>query len=246
MFQNKTVAVVVPAFNEEGRIAETIRRVPSWVDRIIVIDDHSRDRTLPAAREVSDPRVKLVSHRTNRGVGGAILTGYRSALEERMDISVVMAGDGQMDPDDLPALISPVASGRADYVKGNRFLHHDTLRVMPKLRLAGNLALSYLTRVASGYACVMDSQCGYTAVSTEALRKVELEKVYPRYGFPNDFLAHMHSAGARMEQVEVRPVYEGQRSGINPVAAVLPLAYVLARSLVFRLAREVSPPKRGT
>jgi len=203
-----------------------------------MVDDSSRDRTVPAAEETGDSRVRIVRHTTNRGVGGAILTGYREVLTNGAHVAVVMAGDGQMDPEDLPRLLDPIAEGRADYVKGNRFLHLKTFRNMPAVRLLGNLGLSLLTRVSSGYRHIMDSQCGYTAVTTEALRRMDFSRVYPRYGFPNDFLAHLHTLGCRVGQVKVRAIYEGQNSGINPLLSVAPLSYVLLRSLVLRKRRE--------
>jgi len=243
MFQGQSIGVVVPAFNEGRFIAATLRSIPAFVDRIFVIDDSSCDSTYERAMSSGDARVQVVRHSSNQGVGGAIVTGYQEIVRAEMDVGVVMAGDGQMDPRDLPALLEPIACGDAEYVKGNR-LNHPDVWSMPKLRLAGNFCLSYLTRVSSGLRTIVDSQCGYTAVTREALEKVDLACVYRRYGFPNDFLAHLHSAGCRVAQVTVRPVYEGAPSGINPVLAIGPLSYVLARSFVMRMAREL--PRRRT
>jgi glycosyltransferase involved in cell wall biosynthesis len=239
MFAHKTVSVVVPAYNEENFISSTLAVIPAFVDDVIVVDDFSRDDTVERVRQVGDRRIRVVRHTTNQGVGGAILTGYREALAYGSDVAVVMAGDGQMDPEDLPALLEPIAQGEADYVKGNRFIHPHTYRCMPRVRLLGNVGLSLLTSVASGYWNILDSQCGYTAVTAAALRRLAFDAIYPRYGFPNDFLAHLHSAGARVAQVRVRPIYDGQDSGIRPLASVPSLSYVLARSWVHRLAREL-------
>lgn len=239
MYRSLRVGVVIPAYNEEERVGRTIDSIPPVVDEIVVVDDSSRDATFLAAMSSADGRTRVVRHTTNRGVGGAILTGYKEALRRGLDVAVVMAGDGQMDPADLPALLAPIVEEGADYVKGNRFLHPDVVGRMPGLRLAGNLALSYLTRFASGYPGIMDSQCGYTAVTAKALRVLDFDSIYPRYGFPNDLLAHLHSAGARVAQVKVRPVYEGEESGINPLLAVGPLSYVLLRSRLMRAMREV-------
>src|SRR5262245_42357177 len=151
MYRGLSVAVVVPAFNEERAIARAIRKVPSFVDRIIVVDDASRDATGRLARRSWRRGLEVVRHGANRGVGGAIVTGYRRALALGLDVAVVMAGDGQMDPADLPALLDPVADGQADYVKGNRFGRSDTWRVMPWTRIAGNVLLSLATKVVSGY-----------------------------------------------------------------------------------------------
>jgi glycosyltransferase involved in cell wall biosynthesis len=252
MFQGLSVAVVVPAYNEECRIDSTLRTLPSLVDVVVVVDDASGDATRARALASADPRVAVLRHRDNRGVGGAIISGYREVLRRGLDVAVVMAGDGQMDPADLPALLAPLAADEADYVKGNRFLHPDVWRTMPRLRIFGNLCLSVMTRPASGYRDILDSQCGYTAASADLLRKIDFDRVYPRYGFPNDFLAHVHSAGGRLAQVCVRPVYAGEASGINPVRSILPLSYVVARSFALRLWRErrarppVPPPLCGT
>lgn len=238
MYRQVSVAVVIPAYNEEKYILQTILGIPGLVDEILVVDDGSRDSTAEVAISSRDSRVQVVRHTTNQGVGGAIVTGYREVIRRGLDVCVVMAGDGQMDPADLPALLEPIALGQADYVKGNRFVHPNLLWSMPFVRLTGNFCLSYLTRLSSGYGHIMDSQCGYTAVTRDALMKVDLSKVYRRYGFPNDFLAHLHSAGCRVVQVPVRPVYEGAPSGINPMLATGPLLYVLVRSFAMRMARE--------
>ena len=238
MFHGHTIGVVIPAFNEERFILRTLGTMPEFVDRIAVIDDQSRDGTSDKVRETGDPRIVLIRHDRNMGVGGAILTGYRHLLNEGLDVLVVMAGDGQMDPTDLPRLLDPVVEGSADYAKGNRLYHSDTPRVMPTWRFVGNVALSLLTRFTAGYTGVVDSQCGYTASRADVLSQVDLDRVYPRYGFPNDLLAHLHSAGARLAHVEVRPIYEGQGTGIRPLTAVPALSWVLARSWVQRLRRE--------
>jgi glycosyltransferase involved in cell wall biosynthesis len=238
MYQGHTIGVVIPAFNEERFIPRTLGTMPGLVDRITVVDDGSHDGTAAQVRQAGDPRVELIRHDRNQGVGGAILTGYRHLMDAGLDVLVVMAGDGQMDPEDLPALLDPVVAGTADYAKGNRLYHPDTPRVMPAWRLVGNVALSVLTRVTAGYPGIVDSQCGYTATRAEILSRIALEKVYPRYGFPNDLLAHLHSAGARITHVQVRPIYEGQGTGIRPLTAVPALSWVLTRSLVQRLRRE--------
>ena len=241
MFKGHTIGVVIPAFNEERFIPRTLGTMPAFVDRIAVVDDRSGDGTADRVREHGDARVELIRHGENRGVGGAILSGYRHLIEAGLDVLVVMAGDGQMDPEDLPALLEPVVAGAADHAKGNRLYHPHTLRVMPTWRLAGNIALSLLTRLTSGYAGISDSQCGYTATRTDVLASLDLDRIYPRYGFPNDLLAHLHSAGARVAHVQVRPIYEGQSTGIRPFSAVPALSWVLARSWVHRIRRERRP-----
>ncbi len=241
MYRGKSIGVVIPAFNEERYIPRTLGTMPALVDRIAVVDDGSRDATPCQVVGAADPRVDLIRHVTNRGVGGAIVTGYQHLLDLGLDVLVVMAGDGQMDPGDLPALLEPVVNDAADYAKGNRLYHPDTPRVMPGWRLAGNVALTLLTRLSSGYPGIVDSQCGYTATRAAVLIRVDLARVYRRYGFPNDLLAHLHTAGARVVDVEVRPIYEGQGTGIRPLTAVPALSCVLARSYLQRLRRELDP-----
>jgi hypothetical protein len=150
-----------------------------------------------------------------------------------------MAGDGQMDPDDLPAVLDPVVQGRADYAKGNRFLHPDVWRVMPRTRLVGNIVLSLITKLTSGYWRIFDSQCGYTAISRRGLLAVEGGRsMFARYGYPNDVLARLRAVGARVVDVPVRPVYEGQPSGIRLWTVVHPILFVLLRSMLRRLWRQ--------
>ena len=184
-------------------------------------------------------RVEVIRHATNRGVGAAIATGYRRALELGVDVAVVMAGDGQMDPADLPALLAPIADDAADYVKGNRFKHPTIWSTMPATRLVANVVLSAATRVTSGYRHVFDSQCGYTAIRREALARIDLDELWTRYGYPNDLLSRLHVAGVRVIDVPVRPIYgEHWKSGIGLGAALHPIPWVLLRSWSTRVARE--------
>jgi glycosyltransferase involved in cell wall biosynthesis len=246
MFGHLRVAVVIPAFNEERVIEAAVATVPDFVDRVVVVDDASRDATARLAAALRRPGLEVVRHDANRGVGGAIVTGYRRALALGLDVAAVMAGDGQMDPADLPALLAPIAAGAADYVKGNRFRHPDLRRAMPATRIVGNFLLSAATKVTSGYWRSFDSQCGYTAITRQALERIDLDRVFPRYGYPNDLLARLHSAGARVVDVPVRPVYgPSWKSGIRPHTVIYPIAFVLARSwvrrLVARLRRDPVP-----
>jgi glycosyltransferase involved in cell wall biosynthesis len=241
MYQQLRVAVVIPAFNEEAAVGAAIAVVPDFVDQVIVVDDASTDDTATIAAAAGETRgdVDVIAHAHNRGVGAAIVTGYRRALERGCDVVAVMAGDGQMDPADLPSVIAPIADGSADYVKGNRFLHPEVWRAMPPARIVGNLVLSAATRVTSGYRHVFDSQCGYTAISAAALLALDLDSVFPRYGYPNDLLSRLHVAGQRVVDVPVRPVYgPAWKSGINLGTAFHPLPWVLLRSWSSRLASE--------
>src|SRR5687768_6201940 len=181
MYRGLRIATVVPAFNERRAIAATVETMPAFVDDILVIDDASRDDTAVLATQTLRSGVEVIRHPHNRGVGAAIVTGYRRALAIGADVAVVMAGDGQMDPDDLPALLAPIADGSADYVKGNRFKHPAIWRTMPASRIVGNVLLSAATRVTSGYRHVFDSQCGYTAIHRDALARIELDALWTRY-----------------------------------------------------------------
>jgi glycosyltransferase involved in cell wall biosynthesis len=212
------------------------------VDYVLVVDDASRDDTSRRAREAGRRNVEVLRHPANRGVGAAIRTGYMRALTLGADVAVVMAGDGQMDPADLPALLAPIADGSADYVKGNRFLRREVWRAMPPARLAGNVALSLITRVTSGYWRLFDSQCGYTAASRAALEAIDLGALFPRYGYPNDLLARLKAADMRVRDVPVRTIYgEAWRSGISPATVIYPISYVLLRSLAHRLRSRPAP-----
>jgi dolichol-phosphate mannosyltransferase len=184
----------------------------------------------------SDPRVTCLSHEVNRGVGAAIVTGYRAALADGHDVLVVMAGDDQMDPVDLEPLVRAVLAGAA-YAKGNRFAHAEAHR-MPLLRRAGGELLSAATRAATGLA-VSDTQCGYTALSASAARELPLEELYPRYGYPNDLLGMLAARGLSVVEVPVRPVYADEASGVRAWHAAAVLG-VIAR----RWARERRPQPR--
>lgn len=238
MYHGLRLAVVVPAYNEADRIAATLAGIPDYVDLVIVVDDASQDATAERAGGSGRGNLCVLRHPQNLGVGAAIGSGYRLALQRGCDVAVVMAGDGQMDPGDLPALLDPIVRGEADYSKGNRFAHAEILLSMPKLRLLGNVVLSLLSRVASGYWGIFDSQCGYTAVTEPALRAIDLDGLYPRYGYPNDLLARLQVAGMRVVDVPVRPIYgPAWRSGISLRTAIYPVLFVVLRSLLWRIGQ---------
>jgi glycosyltransferase involved in cell wall biosynthesis len=198
---------------EERLIARMLRRIPAWVDAVYVVDDASTDSTPEVVRGVRDARIHLISHRTNRGVGAAIVSGYRQALVEHAEVLVVMAGDDQMDPNDLPALVAPVVGGSADYAKGNRFRHANA-RDMPWARSVAGRLLSLLTRAATRLP-VGDSQCGYTALSARAARRLPLQRLWPRFGYPNDLLAMLAEQSLKVLDVPVRPVYADETSRVR-------------------------------
>jgi glycosyltransferase involved in cell wall biosynthesis len=238
VYDGKTVAVVVPAYNEEALVGSTVAGIPPFVDRIFVVDDASTDATAERATG-ADPRVELISHRTNEGVGGAAVTGYRRAAAEGIDVTCVMAADGQMDPDDLETLVRAVASGECDYAKANRLFTGQAWELIPRTRYIGNAILSFLTKIASGYWHVADSQAGYTAVNLETLRLLDLDRVYRRYGFPNDMLVHLNVWNRRVRDYPSRPIYGvGERSGIRLWRVVPAISWLLFKGFFWRLREK--------
>jgi glycosyltransferase involved in cell wall biosynthesis len=239
MLEGKRVAVVVPAFDEERLVGETIRGVPAFVDRILVVDDASKDGTAAAAEGAGDARVEVLHHERNAGVGAAIATGYRRALEEEIDVTCVMAADNQMDPAELEALVTPVARGEVEYAKANRLVSGEAWEVIPRTRYLGNAVLSLLTKIASGYWHVADSQAGYTALSLDALRRLRLDRLYPRYGFPNDMLVHLNVQNARVRDVPSRPIYDvGEQSGIRLRSVVPRISWLLFKAFWWRMGQK--------
>lgn len=224
MFEKATVAVVVPCYNEETLIGRVIETMPDFVDRIYVVDDQSTDETVATvARYAADQpdRVKLIRHETNQGVGGAIASGYKAALADNMDVAAVMAGDAQMDPDDLARVIAPVARGECDYTKGNRLFRGDAWEIIPRVRYLGNSVISLLTKIASGYWHIADSQSGYTAIGRVALARIDWDTMYKRYGQPNDLLVRLNICNFKVRDVTVRPIYNiGEKSGIRPIRMI--------------------------
>lgn len=235
MLSGAQLFVIVPALDESRRLGAVLAGMPAFVDQILVVDDGSRDDTAGVARRCGDPRVYVISHPSRRGVGAAIVTGYRRALAFEggpEDAFVVMAGDGQMDPVDLPRLVEPLASG-VGYVKGNRFAWPGVTRVMPKARYLGGRVFSTLTTVAVG-APVHDSQCGYTALARWACEALELEAMWPGYGYPNDLLAMLARAGIPFAEVPVRPIFAGEESKLRPWH-VATIGWLVARAISRRV-----------
>jgi glycosyltransferase involved in cell wall biosynthesis len=239
MLQGKRVAVVVPAHDEEHLIATTLGGIPSFVDRIYVVDDGSGDATVERAQATGDTRVEIVRHDRNRGVGAAIVTGYKRALEAGEDVVCVMAADNQMDPGDLATLVEPVARGELDYAKANRLFTGQAWELIPRTRYLGNAVLSLLTKIASGYWHVADSQSGYTAISRQMLALLDLDRVYTNYGFPNDLLVHLNVWNARVRDFSSRPVYGvGERSGIRYRKVVPRISWLLVKGFFWRLREK--------
>jgi len=238
MYLEKTVAVTIPAYNEEILIARTIASIPDFIDNIIVVDDASVDDTSRIVDSLSEQnsRIHLIRHDENQGVGAAIVTGYKAARDLKIDVTVVMAGDAQMDPKDLVPIIEPVASGSADYTKGNRLFHGDAWTMIPHYRYLGNSSLSLMTKIASGYWHIADSQSGYTAISLLALQKLNLDKIYKRYGMPNDILIMLNQFDFRVRDVHIRPVYNvGEKSGIKLMQVIPKISWILFKGFWRRL-----------
>ena len=228
MYKGATVAAVVPAFKEERHIATVIETMPDFVDHIVVVDDCSPDGTSAAAVATGDPRLHLIRHEVNQGVGGAIITAHRAAMDLGSDINVVMAGDAQMDPAYLPALLDQIVEGYG-FAKANRFFSGESFAGMPGHRVFGNVALSFLTKFASGYWHIFDPQNGYTAIRTEVLRRLPLDKVARRYSFENDLLIHLSILDVPVVDVPIPALYAAEVSSIRLRSVVPELL-----SLMFR------------
>lgn len=246
MYKQLCVAAVVPAHNEEAHIAAVISGLPPTIDHIVVVDDSSTDRTAEVAESTRDPRLVLVRHEQNKGVGGAILTGHRRAMELGADVNVVFAGDDQMDPAYLPALLDPIADRGYGFTKANRFFSSSSFRGMPRHRVFGNVVLSFLTKLASGYWHLFDPQNGYTAVTRQALELVSLDDIAEGYEFENDLLINLNIAGVRATDVPVPARYGAEISGIKLRRVVPAITWLLVRGFWKRLiwkytVRSLSP-----
>lgn len=242
MYNDKKIGVVVPAFNEEILIGRVIETMPEYVDVIVVIDDCSADTTSSVVQRYADEtpgRVKLLRHEINQGVGGAIATGYKWCRDHEIDVAVVMAGDAQMDPADMPKLLKPVCDGEADYTKGNRLFTGDAWKIIPHVRYLGNSMLSMLTKIASGYWHVADSQTGYTAINLDALKTIDWDQMYKRYGQPNDLLVRLNIYNFRVRDVPIKPIYNiGETSGIKPFKMIPRLSWLLFKLFLYRMVQK--------
>lgn len=289
MLQNKTIAVVIPAYNEAEQIGMVIETMPDFVDRIVIVNDKSKDATsevilkyinVPSARPVLEikkfeyqlkrrtdydranqvlteklmqeevlytphrvvnqnpdtDRIILIEHLKNGGVGAAIASGYKWCRDHAIDCTAVMAGDGQMDPDELEGICMPVISENIDYVKGNRLIHASAALMIPKVRFFGNSVLSIMTKMASGYWHISDTQTGYTATSLKALRSIKLYDIYKRYGMPNDMLVKLNCAFCTLREIEIKPVYNvGEQSKMKIWKVIPTVSALLFRSFFKRL-----------
>ena len=242
MYKEKTVCVVVPAYNEEKLIGRVIETMPEFVDKIVIVDDKSTDKTVEIVNEYvsqQKERIVFIEHSQNAGVGAAIVTGYKWARDNKMDATVVMAGDAQMDPEDLPNLLEPVVTGQVDYAKGNRLFTGNAWNIIPKVRYLGNSFLSLLTKIASGYWHVADSQTGYTVINLRALELLDLDSIYKRYGMPNDILVKLNVYSFKVRDIPVKPIYNiGEVSHIKLRKVMVTLPWLLLKGFTYRLTEK--------
>jgi glycosyltransferase involved in cell wall biosynthesis len=241
VIEGKRIAVVIPAYNEELLLPATLAGIPTFVDRIYVIDDASKDATVGKAHTAAgdDDRIVVIVHERNQGVGGAVVTGYKRAMTDEMEVVCVMNADNQMDPEELLHLAEPVARGELDYAKANRLFTGEAWNLIPHYRYLGNAALSLFTKIASGYWHIADSQAGYTAVSLDMLKLLDLDNIYPKYGYPNDMLVHLNVWNARVRDVPSRPIYGiGERSGIRLRKVVPRISWLLLNGFFWRMFQK--------
>lgn len=232
--------VILPAYNEGRHLAEVVGRIPEWVDGIIVVDDGSTDDTLQVAEGLThvDPRVQVVHHEANQGVGGAMITGFRAILDRGLDVAIKMDADGQMDPAELPTLVRPIELGLAEYVKGNRFRRTGRPASMPGRRWLGNVVLSFLTKAASGYWHVFDPQCGFIAITAPALRRIDLDGIARDYFFENDMLIRLNVIDARVVDVDTTALYGDETSHVSLGRVSWTFPPRLARGFLWRFTKR--------
>jgi glycosyltransferase involved in cell wall biosynthesis len=241
MYKDNLISVVVPAFNEENLITNTINSIPEYVDKIVIVNDASKDNTSKIVEKLIpiNKKIHLINHEKNQGVGGSIASGYKWSRDNDYDISVVMAGDAQMDPTDLPNLLDEIIEKGADFAKGNRMLTPDVRKSMPKLRFFASQVLSLLTKIASGYWNIIDPQCGYTAINKKTLDKIDWDKLYKRYGQPNDLLVKLNVANTIVRDVEIKPIYNvGEKSGIKYGQLIFSLSWLLFKDFLWRIKEK--------
>jgi glycosyltransferase involved in cell wall biosynthesis len=235
MYREHTIGVVVPAHNESELIEEALAAIPDYVDAIYAVDDGSTDDTADIIKSFDDSRIVFIRHEKNSGVGAAIVSGYKRALEDGIDIVAVMAGDNQMDPEQLARLLDPIVMKRADYTKGNRLLSPEYRRGMSRWRFTGNAILTFLTKIGSGYWQMMDPQNGYTAISKNALERINLDSIYPWYGYCNDLLVRLNVYGFRVADVVMPAKYGREKSGIRYGRYIVRVSYMLLSDFFWRL-----------
>lgn len=241
MINNKQIVVIIPAYNEARQIQTVIQTIPDYVDRIVVVDDKSTDTTVEVVTRLclEDQRVVLIEHSENQGCGGALASGYSWARDNGFDIAVRMDGDGQMNPADLSSLLEPVISGEVDYSKGNRLVTGEAFKRMPLTRYFGNAFLSLLTKIASGYWHVADFQSGYTVANRRILHIIDWERMYRRYGQPNDLLVRLNIENFKVRDIPVEPIYNiGEQSGLSISTVIFTISWLLIKMFFWRMKEK--------
>lgn len=232
---SERVCVVIPCFCVAPFIEDVIRRIPKWVHRIIAVDDRSPDETVTILEKLEDARLLTLRHAENRGVGQAMLTGYRKALEEDASVIVKMDGDGQMPVEYLDLLVRPLLEGKADYVKANRFAQVGALQQMPRIRRLGNIGLSFLTKAASGYWNVFDPNNGYTAIDGDILARLDDKHIHRRYCFESSMLTELNLLRAVVVDVEVPARYGDEESYLSVLRSTFEFPLLLVRMMLRRI-----------
>lgn len=234
MYKKHKIGVVIPAYNENGLIKDTLTGIPKYVDKIFVVNDGSTDNTLAIIKKLSkqNKRIQIINHEKNKGLGQSLIDGYVASKNSNIDITAVMAGDNQMHPEDLSGLLDGIIDDGYHYIKGNRFFHRD-IGTMPKYRYIGNAFLTILTKFATGYYHIMDPQCGYTVITNKALKRIPIEKMTKKYGYNADILCMLNILGFRVNDAEVRPVYDREKSKIKLWKYIPKTSYLLFK-LFFR------------
>lgn len=237
MYKGKKIAVVVPAYNEEELIVPTLQSIPDYVDRVFVINDGSTDSTKETVEAFvgHDPRFLLVN-KENGGVGSALKAGYRLSFDEGLDITAIMAGDNQMDPQYLPLLLDPIVEGVAEYSKGNRLREDGSAKGMSAWRYFGNNILTFLTKVSSGLWEIGDPQNGYTAISNSVFQKMQPEEIFGWYGYCNDMLTRLHMYGFRVVDVDIPARYGNEKSKIRYPVYIYKISKLLMLDFIMRLS----------
>jgi len=235
MYHDLRIAVIIPAFCEANRIAETINGLPQWVDHIIAVDDGSTDQTYEVIKELKNSRLSALQLEKNGGVGAATLAGFQKAMELKADILVKMDGDGQMDPTWLASLLEPIRQGEADYVKGNRFVHTQELVQMPMLRRLGNIGLSFMTKLASGYWSVFDPTNGYVAIDSAVANLLEQKRLHHRFLFEASILLELGLQRAVVRDVYIPARYGDKVSSLSERNALLEFPPMLLRGFIRRI-----------
>ncbi|HBG70726.1 MAG: glycosyl transferase family 2 [Bacteroidetes bacterium GWF2_43_63] len=237
MVENNSIAIVIPSYKVSSHIAQVIATLPASIDHIIVVDDMCPEKSGMIAQQiaVNDPRIQVIFHEKNQGVGGAVISGYYAAMDKNCDIVIKMDGDGQMDPGFIPALIEPLKKNKADYTKGCRFSNPETLRNMPKIRLFGNSMLSFILKVCSGYWNVMDPTNGYTAISIRALKKLRFEHLSKRYFFESDMLVHLNIYNCVVRDIAMPSIYGDEKSSLRVGNILLKFPFLLTKRFFKRI-----------